>query len=316
MTCEHKGDVMYRMRIGAVLAAACLIHGGISATAQGSSADVPGEARVIAVEQLDERMLDLAIDSPSVGEVRVRLLLPAGFEDEPERTWPVLWLLHYMGGDHTTWTTQSDVAELTSDLDLIVVMPDGGEQGWYSDWWNAGRGGAPAWETFHLTELPDILVREWRASDRWAIAGTSMGGYGAMHYATAHPGLFRAAASFSGMLDPLGSDFDGGYMLWGDREAQAGIWAAHDPVGMAGALEGMTLFVAWHDGQPGPLDPPGTTVDGMEAWLAPHSAAFVARLDELGIPVTVETGPGTHTMAYVEQGLHAALPLLLAALDG
>ena len=65
-----------------------------------------------------------------------------------------------------------------------------------------------------------------------------------MHYATAHPELFRAAASFSGMLDPLGSDFDGGYMLWGDREAQAEIWAAHDPVGMAGALEGMTLHVA------------------------------------------------------------------------
>ena len=42
--------------------------------------------------------------------------------------------------------------------------------------------------------------------------------------------------------------------------------------------------------------------------------AFVARLEELDIPVTVETGPGTHTMPYVERGLHEALPMLLEAL--
>ena len=32
-----------------------------------------------------------------------------------------------------------------------------------------------------------------------------MGGHGAMHYATAHPELFRAVASFSGVVDPNGT---------------------------------------------------------------------------------------------------------------
>ena len=41
----------------------------------------------------------------------------------------------------------------------------------------------------------------------------------------------------------------------------------------------------------------------------------MARLEELGIPATVDAyGPGTHAWAYWERGLHAAMPMLLEAL--
>jgi S-formylglutathione hydrolase FrmB len=285
------------------------------ATATSEGQVVPSEATVAAVEQLDERMVDLTIDSASVGEAKVRLLLPDGFDDDPDATYPVLYLLHGAQGDYASWTRETDVAELTEDLDLLVVMPEAGEWGWYSDWWNGGGGGQPAWETFHLSEVRCIIERDWGASEERIIAGLSMGGYGAMHYATAHPELFRAAASFSGVLDPVGSDFWGNYLLWGDRKAQADIWAAHDPVAMAAALEGKPLYVSWQDGQPGPLDPPGTTADSydLEAWVAPQNEAFVARLEELGIPVTVVTGACAHEWPYWEQGLHDALPMLLEA---
>jgi S-formylglutathione hydrolase FrmB len=55
------------------------------------------------------------------------------------------------------------------------------------------------------------------------IAGLSMGGYGALQYATAHPELFRAVASFSGVVDPngLGQDLAIDPMAWGDRDKQA-----------------------------------------------------------------------------------------------
>jgi S-formylglutathione hydrolase FrmB len=213
---------------------------------------VGAEAVVTGVEQLDERTVDLTIASPSVGEAKVRLLLPPAFEEDQDATWPVLLLLHGQGDSHTTWTTDTDVAALTSGLDLLVVMPDGGS-GWYSDWWNGGEGGPPAWETFHLDEVLGIIERDWRASDERIIAGLSMGGFGAMHYATAHPELFQAVASFSGLVDPVGSDFFHDYLLWGDQEEQAEIWAAHDPVGTAKALEGKPLFLSWQTGQPGPL---------------------------------------------------------------
>ncbi len=51
-----------------------------------------------------------------------------------------------------------------------------------------------------------------------------------------------------------------------------------------------------------------------EAWLFPQNEAFVARLEELAIPATVNVGPGTHTWPYWERGLHEAMPMLLEAL--
>src|SRR5205807_6226435 len=93
---------------------------------------------------------------------------------------------------------------------VIVVMPDGGYDGFYSDWYGTDTDGhtpapAPAWETFHVRELipwvdatfPTVIGRGGRA-----IAGISMGGFGTMSYAARHPDVFVAAASFSGAVDP------------------------------------------------------------------------------------------------------------------
>ncbi len=273
------------------------------------------ELRVADVTEVDERTRDLTIESPSVGEATVRLLLPTGFDEGADRTYPVLYLLHGATGDHTNWTTESDLAELTADLDLLVVMPDGGSDGWYSDWWNEGEGGVPAWETFHLDEVREIIERDWQAGEERSIAGLSMGGYGAMHYATAHPELFAAVASFSGVVDPVGGGFRGDYRLWGDPLEQADVWAAHDPVAMAEAFADKPVYLSWGDGQPGPLDPEGAGPDDLEAWVAPQNEALAARLAELGIDATIESGSGTHTWPYWEQGLHHALPMLLDALE-
>ena len=49
--------------------------------------------------------------------------------------------------------------------------------------------------------------------------------------------------------------------------------------------------------------------------MAPQNETFVARLGDLGIPVTIETGHGAHAWPYSEQGLHHALPLLLEAIE-
>jgi S-formylglutathione hydrolase FrmB len=296
--------------------ASCLIVMAVPCVAGDASPDPTTEAVVTAVEWLDDRLVDLTIESSSVGRATVRLLLPTRFDELPDATWPVLYLLHGATDDHATWTEQTDVADLTAGLDLLVVMPDAGAWGWYSDWWNAGDGGPPAWETFHLVELLEIIERDWRASDSRVVAGRSMGGFGAMYYATAHPELFKAVASFSGALDPLGSDFIGyDPALWGDRVEQGDIWAAHDPIAMAEALAGRSVYVSWQDGRPGPLDASGTQRDDLETWIALQNETFVARSAELGIPVTTETGHGTHAWPYSEQGLHHALPQLLEAIE-
>jgi diacylglycerol O-acyltransferase/trehalose O-mycolyltransferase len=255
--------------------------------------------------------------------VKVRLLLPSGFDARPATTWPVLYLLHGGGGTYTDWTELLDVEALTARTDLLVVMPDA-EAGWYSDWWNRGKGGPPMWETFHLVELRQLIERNWHAGDKRAVAGMSMGGYGAMEYASRQPGMFLFVGSYSGPLDPLHGTVVFPFLigdLWGDPVAQADVWRAHDPTANATALKGTALYVAYgngkvgplDDGKPSPWDPDGST----EREMAAEGAAFVTRLHELKIPVTVDAhGNGTHFEPYFGRGFHRSLPLILKALDG
>ena len=295
----------------------------------------PGRpAQVLATEVLSPRVRDLVIDSPALGRyAMVRLLLPRPFSAEPGRRWPVLWLLHGCCDTYQSWTRSTDVEELSGLADVLVVMPEAGQVGFYSDWRAPGRGGPSRWETFHLTELRQLLERDWRAGNRRVVAGLSMGGLGAMAYAARHPGMFAAAASYSGLLhtryqgDPLpgpqliqgllrqfGEDPGG---LWGDPRRQGDVWAEHNPYDLASGLRGVRLFVSFGNGQPGPLDTPAVSGEAQqaEASLYPQNVAFVERLGQLGIPVRSDAyGPGTHDWPYWQRELHRSLPLLLDAL--
>ena len=94
-----------------------------------------GGPRVVAAERSGARVVDLTIDSPAVGrKVGARLLLPRDYAREPERRWPVLYLLHGCCDSHLSWTRSTDVERLSARDDVLVVMPEGGRVGFYSDW--------------------------------------------------------------------------------------------------------------------------------------------------------------------------------------
>lgn len=229
----------------------------------------PG-AEVVAVTRVADRQVDLTVRSTALGgrTVEVRLLTPDGWNPHDRRHrqhWPTLWLLHGCCGDYTSWTSMTDVAETESLRDVLVVMPEAGWNGWYSDWWNHGQGGDPAWETFHTKELRHLLERDWGASSNRVVAGLSMGGQGALLYAARHPGMFRATAAFSGSAHPLLNDesvdrimgFFAGQdndplRVWGDPVAQRGIWQAHDPFHLASRLRSIPVYLSCGDGTTGP----------------------------------------------------------------
>jgi diacylglycerol O-acyltransferase / trehalose O-mycolyltransferase / mycolyltransferase Ag85 len=296
---------------------------------------------VIAQNVLDPRTVDITIDSAALGHTAsARIILPNRFASHSGDTWPVLYLLHGGLGKYVDWTESSGIARLARDRDVLVVMPDGGSLGFYTDWWARGAGSKPGWETFHLVELWQILERGVGAGDRRAIAGLSMGGFGVMSYAGRRPGFFRAAASFSGVLDTLHPTvaplFPGLYATWllqtfvtplgydalslfGDPTAQRDVWAAHNPADLVANLGGTKLFVSCGNGQVGPLDPPGTDPSGLlvqlEAALLLQSQEFVARADGLGLDVTVDFyGAGTHTWPYWARQLEQAFPLLMRSI--
>ena len=63
----------------------------------------------------------------------MRVLVPEAEVDRPG-PYPVLWLLHGGDDDHRCWTDSGDAERSTEGLPLVVVMPDCGRGGWYSDW--------------------------------------------------------------------------------------------------------------------------------------------------------------------------------------
>ena len=175
---------------GAAIAAGATLPGeALAVTGRRGRPDLIGVeaddgSRVIAQHILDSRPIDITIDSAGVGQTAAaRVLLPRRFSSRSRDAWPVFYLLHGGLGSYVDWTELSDVERLTRSTDVLVVMPDAGRLGFYSDWWNHGAGNKPGWETFHLTELRQILERGLGAGDQQAIAGLSMGGFGAMSYA-------------------------------------------------------------------------------------------------------------------------------------
>jgi S-formylglutathione hydrolase FrmB len=282
-------------------------------------------AYIVSRQRLDDRLVELTVHSPAVGrDVGVRLLLPSAYDHAPHRRWPTLYLLHgCCDGDHgyRSWTDNTDVEELSAHANVLVVMPEAGPAGFYSNWLDG-----PGWETFHLTELRRIVEREYRSGSHRAVAGLSMGGFGALSYAARHPGFFRAAASFSGVvhttyqgprstglvLGIVGAYGNDPLALWGDPAADAGVWAAHNPYDLARRLRGVEVYLSAGNGEPGPLDPPGAAHDGLEELLGEQSLALANRLLDTGVRVTTDFyGPGRHTWPYWERALHRSFPMLV-----
>ena len=80
--------------------------------------------------------------------------LPPSYDREPERRFPVVYLLHGIFDSHETWTEHTDVPAILDRLiagggidETIVVMPDGGNRyggGFYRNSPSAGVGATPS----------------------------------------------------------------------------------------------------------------------------------------------------------------------------
>jgi S-formylglutathione hydrolase FrmB len=317
-----------------------------------SGAPAADGARIVNVERLDDRTRDLTIESPAVGTAKVRLLLPPAFETRTDERFPVLYLLHGGGGKYTDWTKNTDVATHTAGADVIVAMPealtsrlDTFLEGGGPD----GNGGLPNWERFHVEQLPELLEQDWRAAEERAVGGNSLGGYTAVIYAGRNPDLYQAVGSYSGALglaivtgaiEEVGDivaevgEFAGGVIdevlgFEGDAEpeavkeykelaqalAEGAGWEDLDPADLLPLLADGATYIAYGNGQPGPLDSDGATDDLLEGWLSGGNDDFLSDLQEDGLPAEVNAyGPGTHSWAYWDRELKASLPSILEAL--
>jgi S-formylglutathione hydrolase FrmB len=112
---------------------------------------------------------------------------------------PVLYLLHGGGGGYRDWSNYSDVAQF-AERDLILVMPEGNN----SYYVNGADRPQDRFEDFITKDLiADAEARFPIAAGRAnrAIAGISMGGFGAIVLSLKHPELYAFAGGLSSAID-------------------------------------------------------------------------------------------------------------------
>lgn len=165
-------------------------------------------------------VVERTFQAPSLGvDKRYLVYLPAGYEGGARR-YPVVYMLHGLGGNERNWTEHGDLHDAADALGLqaIVVMPDG-DASFYANWTAtpASCTGNPfsrkeraatycvktaAYEDYVTRDLIAHVDATYRTiADRSArgIGGLSMGGFGALQLAMRHRDLFAAAASHSGV---------------------------------------------------------------------------------------------------------------------
>jgi len=130
--------------------------------------------------------------------------------DSSARSYPVLYLLHGAGDDHTGWVQFGEVKRIAdaaikdgSATPMIIIMPDGYTKrlGYFND-----IRGDWDYEDYFFKELMPYVEGKYRIKSKKryrAIAGLSMGGGGSFMYALHHPELFSSSCPLSAYVGPL-----------------------------------------------------------------------------------------------------------------
>jgi S-formylglutathione hydrolase FrmB len=134
--------------------------------------------------------------------------LPPGYDahdpKSPPRRYPVLYFLHGLGQNEQTlfstggWSVIEDLRRQHKIDDFLVVAPDG-KRSFYIN----SPGDSFRYSDFFLEEFIPYIEKRYRVRPGRkgrAITGVSMGGYGALRFAFAHPELFSAVSAQSAAL--------------------------------------------------------------------------------------------------------------------
>ena len=129
------------------------------------------------------------------------VVLPAGYEQNTQQRYPVVYLLHGHSGSFSSWIRlKPELPEIASQRGMIFVCPEG-KNSWY---WDSPVDPSSRFETYVAKEIPAYIDETYRTQaypKGRAVAGLSMGGHGALWLAFRHPDVFGACGSMSGGVD-------------------------------------------------------------------------------------------------------------------
>jgi enterochelin esterase-like enzyme len=155
--------------------------------------------------------------------------LPPGYDSDSAQRFPVLYMLHGLGGNYTDWRDGGLFAtadRLISNGDVppfIMVLPQGD-----SGYWVDHANGGPRWGTYVVRDIVTAVDGGYRtlpSREFRAVGGMSMGAHGAFQLALNFPDTFCAAGGHSLVL----RTFETAFPYYGDRN----YFNQHDPVNLS-----------------------------------------------------------------------------------
>jgi len=244
---------------------------------------------------------DIVFQSPTLErEMRYRVLLPASY-GRSHRYYPVLYMLHGYMNTYYEWDKQTSLARYLESYDLIVVLPQ------FDNSFYLNSAGEPKdrYITYFFRDLVPDVEKRFRARTEppaRAIAGVSMGGYGAMLWALRFPGAFAFAADFSGSVNfvrdshiaEMLKPFDTAKLLGPD---DSGTRKYGDIMALVPTLDPAPIPYLW------------ITCGAGDA-LLDQNLAFAAALRERHIAFEIHSAPGGHEWAYWDGQLPSMLETL------
>ena len=166
----------------------------------------------------------IVLESLTKSERRLQVYLPPSYQQNGEKRYPVLYLLHGSGGDENAWLDLGQINRIMDNLiaaqkiaEFIVVMPNGtiskpaasGETSENTSFRPLMTHLLPDYKNGRYEQsFPEIVnfvdKRYNTQADKAgrAIAGLSMGGFHTLLIGLNHPQLFDYYGLFSAGLDP------------------------------------------------------------------------------------------------------------------
>lgn len=218
---------------------------------------------------------------------------------------PVLYLLHGLTDNYTIWQRRTSIERHLEGVPLIVVMPDGGR----SFYCNAP--GGPRYEDHILRDVVGTIDRMFKTKRNMkarAIAGLSMGGYGATMLALRHPDMFSAACSHSGAM------FFAGPASQMKPKPAVDDWIYRYGASLpAGAYDCFKLAASAK--KRGRI--PALRFDcGHDDLLLSCNRAFHDHLQKLGIRHIYEEYPGGHEWSYWDEHVRQTIDFVMKNVKG
>lgn len=142
------------------------------------------------------------------------IYLPPGYNVDTNRAYPVLYLLHGLGQNYTSWVTNGNLKAIADDAiangiceEMIIVSPEG-----YASFYVNGYYQGMNYEDYFINDFIPTIESTYRIKSGKggrSVSGLSMGGYGCTYHAFSRPEMFSSCFAMS-------SAFTGTYPQIGD----------------------------------------------------------------------------------------------------